>query len=254
MATAQCGADRWGVFVRKLAAVAWMLGVALAARAQPHTLDEVVSTRLDDLSATASMTITNNAALQSISKDLGMLFALKSITIQYREPGMFRADNKIGSLIMNGSVMFYTVPQLRLKKRTDMGATVSRRYSLLDLGIVTRSACPSLDARYLRDEHVDGYQTWVFEAKFREEKPAKYMLWVDPVRRIVLKREWYGADGALLGTFLHRDAREVAPGVWAPLRTEIVAADGRSAAMATYSDIKANTGVAAALFDVPAAK
>src|SRR5207253_902781 len=104
-------------------------------------------------------------------------------------------EGNIGSIVVNGCARHFRVPALHLSMRDDLGESPGKRYTLLDVGLLTRSSAAAIESRFLRDEKLGEIETRVFEASYRGDTANKYLLWVDPKTHVVAKREWFDTDG-----------------------------------------------------------
>lgn len=214
---------------------------------EPRLADCVVD-GVRDLEARVNVEKADLAKLEKINRDFGILYRLRDVTIRYKEPDKFRMENRLGVYIVNGSMRYIRVPQLGLRKRDDMGAELARRHSLLDVGLLTTSRLEQLDCRYLRSETIRGRRSLVFEARFGSEDTGSTILWMDPERRHVLRRQWLHGDGKVRATFDYLDPKEGLPGVWLPTRVEIRNGDGELAGVSAYRELKLNQGLPDDLF------
>ncbi|MCX6360805.1 MAG: hypothetical protein NT029_13405 [Armatimonadetes bacterium] len=224
-------------------------GIAVA---QTPELAEMAVAGVTDLRARLEVTRVDGAAMRTISPDLAMLFGLKALDIAYKEPSRFRAEARVGLLLVDGAALYYRVPQLGIKRRTDLGADLHRRHSLFDLGLLTKAKLEQLEGRRLRSEVVRGVEAQVFELRYRADREVRYLAWLDPVRKVTLRRQWYDRSSRLKGTFDYLDVSEAAPGICVPRKIEVRTAAGALAGVAVYSDVVVNGGLADALFEIPA--
>ena len=235
-----------------LAALACSFAFRLPAVAQAPELERMVVTGVADLRARVEVTRVDSAAMRSVSPDLAMLFGLNALDIAYKEPSRFRAEARVGLLVVDGATLYYRVPQLGIKRRTDLGADLHRRHSLFDLGLLTRAKVDQMDGRRVRTEVVHGVEAQVHELRYRADRDTRYIAWLDPVRKVTLRRQWFDRSNRLKGTFDYLDISEAAPGVYVPRRIEVRTATGSLAGVAVYSDVIVNGGLADALFEIPA--
>src|SRR5262249_40208326 len=128
------------------------------------------------------------------------------------------------------------------------GESPGKRYTLFDIGVLTPSALAVMESKYLRSEVQDGVTAQVFEMNYRGDDTSRFTIWVDLVRRVVLKRAWYNGSGKLKAVFLYQEHRQVRPGLWAPTRLEIRNGEDAVAGVTSYSDLKVNQGLDDKLF------
>ena len=216
--------------------------------------EDLATAVVSDIQATMSVVKADQSELRKISKDFGMAYRLKSVTLRFKRPGKLRMEGRIGQepalYIVNGSTRYYSVPRLKLAKKDDLGDSPGKRYSLLELGIVSRGDLAAIQPKYLRTEALDGVNTPVFEVGYKGDESFKYILWIDPRTHVILRRDWLDSAGKLRATFLHHDPKEIAPGVWLASRLEIRTGDGTTAAITEYTDVKVNQNLSDSLFDI----
>ena len=229
-----------------------VLFLVLAARADSPRYDDLATALISDLQATVTATRADQAELRKINKDFGMAYRLRSVVLRFKRPGKLRMDGRIGQetalYIVNGSTRYYCIPKLNIKNRDDLGNSPGKRYSLLELGIVSRGDLAGVQAKYLRAESLDGSPCHVFDFLYKGDDSLRYTLWIDPQTRVIRKREWYDSAGKLRASFLHLDPKEVTPGTWMPTRVEIRNGEGTLAATIDYSEVKVNQNLDDSLF------
>jgi outer membrane lipoprotein-sorting protein len=142
------------------------------------------------------------------------------------------------------------VPQLKLKQKDDLGDSPGKRYTLFDIGLLTPSGLAVIESKYLRTESVDGTSAQVFEMNYRGDETSHFTVWVDPARRVVLKRAWHDAAGKLKAVFLYQDHVQVRPGLWVPTRLEVRNGEDAVAGVTSYSDLKINQGLDDSFFAI----
>lgn len=218
------------------------------------TFEEMATAKVNDVQASVNVEKADQEELKKIGRDFGMAYKLKSIVMRFKKPSKLRMEGKIGSspalYIVNGQTRFYSLPQIGIKKKDDLGASPGRRYSLLELGLISSQEASDAKAKYLREESMGDKPAHVFEVGYRGDDTMKYVLWVDPSSHVILKRDWLDGAGKLKATFNYREVKEVSSGVWVPTRIEIVNSEGNVAGITTYSEVKVNQGIPDSLFEI----
>ncbi len=99
----------------------------------------------------------------------------------------------------------------------------TRRHSLLDFcGLLTREMFEFTRARFVRPEKREGSDAVVYDLTYWGVDDGSYQrVWLDPARRVALKREVYDRDGKLKTVYLYSKLRQVTRGLWVPERLEI---------------------------------
>ncbi len=216
------------------------------------TIEDLASTNVLDLQATVQVSKADSMALEQINRDFALAYKLLrgATTLTYKDPNKLRLKNRIALVVYNGATRYINFPPLPAARK-EVGDAPTRRYSLLDIGLLTKAGLGSSMSRHLRDEMLDGVPTSVYEMTFRDDDSTRYVVWVHPTRQITLKREWYDSADKLKATFAYKDALEIAPGIWAPTSLEIRNGSGALAGTMKYTDIKVNQGLMDDLFNIP---
>jgi outer membrane lipoprotein-sorting protein len=223
-----------------------------AATLSPDTplLDQFASKSLVDLEAHVSVVSAEQSELAKINRDFGMAYRLKSLIMRYKEPNKLRMEGSIGTLIINGAARHFRVPAIKLSRTDDLGESPGKRYTLMDVGLLTHGSLAVGQSRYVKDEAVGDVQARVFEMTYKEDASVRYLLWIDPKTHIIAKREWYDGSGKRKASFFYQQPKQVAADLWVPTRIEIRNCENVVAAVTAYSDVKVNQGLDEALFKI----
>jgi outer membrane lipoprotein-sorting protein len=213
-------------------------------------LDQLASHSLQDLEARVQVVSADQTELAKINRDFGMAYRLRALTMRYKEPNKLRMEGTIGSIIINGSARQFRVPAIKLLKTDDLGASPGKRYTLMDVGLLTAGGLASVQSRYLHDESIGELSTRKFELTYKDDDSVRYIVWIDPKTHLIAKREWFDGAGKRKATFLYQEPKQVAPDIWAPTRIEIRNVEDAVAAVTSYSDVKVNQGLDDALFKI----
>jgi len=227
-----------------------------AAEPIPDITDSIA--RLADLALTVHVNNYDPKELEKIGKDFARSYALRTLTLLFKQPDKMRLDGKssvLGEamLIQNGAIRYYSVPKLNLHNREDLKNSPSRRQSLLEYGgIVTPSTLAFMQAHYVQHDELEGVDTRVFDLTYKGTTAASshFRVWIDSKTHVTLKRAWYDSEGKLKATFFYADPHEVSPGLWLPSHIEVKNAEGVTAATTTLEDPQVNQGLNDDLFNV----
>lgn len=219
-----------------------------ASRDETPRLEDLAARNVTDLEATVKVERAEIGELQKISRDWAILYQLRDVTVRYKEPDKVRMENRVGLFILNDPHRYLRVPALGLTRRDDLGESLSRRYSLFDLGVITQRAATLLQSRFLRTEGAPDGRIEVFEVCYRGNDSARYVVWIDPKRHVVVKRQWFDGDGTLRAEFQYQAPAECAPGVWVPTRVLVRNGSGTLAGITAYHDVRVNQGLSEDLF------
>jgi outer membrane lipoprotein-sorting protein len=218
------------------------------------SFEQMATSRVADLEASVNVLKADQDELKKIGKDFGLAYRLKNIVMWFKKPSKLRMEGKIGQqaalYIVNGATRFYSIPAIRLQKKDDLGAAAGKKYSLIEVGLISRMELASASGKYLRDEDVEGAHSHVFEVTYRGDNTTRYVVWIDPRTHVIRKREWYDGSGKLKAVFNYREVKEVSEGIWVPTKIEILNSDGVLAGVTTYSGLKVNQDLEDSLFQI----
>lgn len=212
----------------------------LAQESNPGSLSDYAVEVIRDIEARVVVEKADLEQLEKINKDFGIIYRLREVTVRYKEPDKFRLENRLGVFIVNGSTRYIRVPQLGLRRRDDLGAELSRRHSLFDMGVLTTRRLGDFRWTAVGHERLDDQPMAVFEATFRDTDSVRYRLYMDPQRKCVRRRVWLGDSDTLRAVFDYLEPREVMPSVWVPTRVEVRNSSQTLAGVARYLDLKVN--------------
>ncbi len=218
-------------------------------------------TAIQDLQATMTVTQTDTKELDKIGKDFSLIYRLKNIALYYKSANRLRIEGSShvygdALLISNGPAVFYAVPRLRIRKTDDLTDAPVRRQSLLELaGILSPETLLLMQAAFVKTDTLDGKPGGaaleLYDLKYLgKPNGPRYRIWLDPVSRVTLRREWYDGSGKLRATFAYVGPHEVAPHVWLPTRCEVRNCDGNLAATLTIAEAKVNQKLGDDLFEI----
>ncbi len=237
-----------------VAVLVCLISLEPANAAVPTDIRAYVCQKLDDFTATGVVVSSNQRELEKINKDFGFLYRFSKVLMRYKEPNKVRIEGSVegtkGVYIVNGSVQIVSVPKIRLNTRRDFGKSPGKRKSLVDVGLISDYYLTYTNFRFLREGVVDGTPVGVFEMTYkdRDEDSSRHIFYIDPVTKVIRKRDSYRQDGTFQAVYYYRDVLQVAPGIWFPTRIEVQNADRKLAGVTRYENIKVNTGLADALF------
>lgn len=225
---------------------------AQAARISPN-IQDYVSDKLDDFSATMRVLSHDDRAGQKINKDFGLIYKIKGdITIRYKEENKMRLDGFVAAnkiiFIVNGTRQY--VSSLGLRDNRDLGESPGKRKTLLDVGLISAGYLAYTEAQFQGMRPVEGVMCALFRISYRNKNldTSHRLVWIDPKTKVTLKREEYSQEGKLNATFLYKEPQEVKPGVWFPSRIEVFNNEGQKAGATAYRNVKINQGLEDSLF------
>jgi hypothetical protein len=231
-----------------------LIFIAGGAQAE-EALQSYAQPALHDFTATAEIVQKNDDELRKIDTNFAQGYRFHQSTIQYKEPLKLRVDSKAGLFsvryVINGKRKATQVPGLGINKVKDITGRPGEEQGMLDSGIMTPGfLADSVASRFIGKEKMDGQTVPNFEFWYTDEKHSRHhTVWIDPVKRFILRHDVYNRSGTLKMRYLLKQPVEVA-GVWVPTRVEVYNASGRLAAVTRYTSVKVNTGLSESLFRI----
>ena len=232
---------------RLLLAAAVLLGLAPGLFAAPD-ISGAVNTRIKDLRASATLGEADLEVLAKIGKDYANAYRAKAMETYFKEPGRIRFEAKaIGitfTQVINGNTQYTSV--LGLKRKTVVSTRPMNRQGSMEIGFVTPSALKDFTAKFLRQERF----AQVFELRYKQRdlRDRKMLVWLDPAKKVLVRRELYHGDGRLKARFNYSTPKEAAPGIWIPTRITVQNGQGAFGGATTYGNFRVNTGLSESLF------
>lgn len=229
-------------------------GVAAPLRASDSpSLEALATASVERLEAVVRIEVLDSQELGKLGRDASLAYRLLKgkTTFSYASPDKLNLRNRILHAVVNGRRQFLHAPPLINKRKTESDDSVTRRFSLLNVGILVKAGLEQAQTRRLRSETLGGRPCEVFEVVFEWDSAASYVFWVDVERRMLLKREWRTKEGELKASFVVSKSSEPAPGFWAPSEVEVRTEKGALAARIVVEEMKVNSPQDDALFEIP---
>lgn len=231
------------------------IGLAAGAALAQPSISSLTQPGLKDLSFTWVVESANQAELAKINRDFAQSMRIKRSTVEMMEPFMLRMESTVEDsqviFIVNGGKKVTRIPRSGLVARDDVSRAPGKRQTWFDFGILTPSLFSNyFSAKFLRTEaRGDLNGTHVFDIAYVASlnDKTRHRIWIDPTRKIVRKREWYGQDGTLRAVFSYQSPIQ-SNGQWVPSRLVVTNASGRQAGVSVFQNIRANGGIAASRF------
>jgi len=213
----------------------------------------MVQDRLRDLQMDVKAEGVRLGELRKINEDFANAYRFKWMKAYYKEPFKLRLESEVLSrritYILNGGIKVVIAPGQRV--RDDVSNSPGKRQTPLDFGFITPAVAKQLDARFEREEKEGGITLYVFTLKWNYgDDKSTHIVWLDPQRRITVRRVWYSGTGKYRARFEYKEPVEAAPGIWIPTRAEVYNASQRFGGRTVNSHIKVNQGLDDSLFAV----
>ncbi|HHX40915.1 MAG TPA: outer membrane lipoprotein-sorting protein [Armatimonadetes bacterium] len=236
-----------------LCAMLILCGALSAPVAAAPSITSSINTRIRDLQASAVLNEANLAALKKIGKDYADAYRAKTMESSFKEPGKLRFEAKAVGItftqVVNGNQIHTSV--LGIRSTRDISTRPQSRLTTLELGFIAPSALRDYTTKYLRKQTLHNTSCQVYELRYRQkdQRTKKTLLYVDPAKKVLVRRELYRPDGSLKARFTYLNPKQVAPGIWLPTRITVHNGAGELGGVTTYSNFRVNTGLADTLFE-----
>ncbi len=180
------------------------------------------------LHATLKFSDVDEKQVASLNADFARILTWHELALSYTKPNRLTltattpAQVKV-TLLASEEMQRYSAGDNDKVAVQDLSVAPDRRLTLLDLcGVLTPEMFNFMRARFVRRETVDHVDAVVYDLTFWRGAGGAYQrAWIDPGRRILVKRSTYDRSGKLKATSTYRKPAEVAPGVWLPTRVEV---------------------------------
>ena len=226
-----------------------MLAVAVAYALISVPFGSTVSERLQDVSFDIQIIEGNRSELRKINQDFANAYEQDSAKVKYKEPLLFLIESSMngqkGTYLINGDTAQWRVPRLGINSKIKIGDSPGKRQSLLDFGVISVSMSEHfLSGVFVKDDSGRA----VFDLSYlRSTDSSRHRVWVDLVKKVIMKREWYGQNGLLMATFEYYDHKE-SNGIWFPSGVRVYNKDQKLAGISKYANVKVNAGISDDVF------
>ena len=205
---------------------------------------------INDLQANLQVTLIDPKPLEAIDKEVARLYALHNVSLQYKAPDRLRLNAnspKDGreSLLFNAEQRLFTVEKGKNGKEQNLADSPARRSFLYEYcGLLTPDMFDTLRARFVKQEKLQNIPTVVYDLTYWGMDEGPYSrVWIDPERRILLRKESFDRDSKLKTVFIYRQPTELAPDLWLPGSVEMADAKGKIFATIKIAAGRANRGI-----------
>lgn len=208
---------------------------------------------LRDFSFVADVKVGNQGELKKIGKDFGLAYTADDVTIRCKDTfklrGEMRFDDTTIIYIENRNEKAFQVPHLPRKKENVANAP-GKQQNVFDFGLLTPDLFETfMDAKFVRNDRATGDAVFDVTYNPKYNDTSRYRIWIDPARKIITKKEWFGQDGNLRATFTFDKPSQV-NGLWVPTEATVINAEGKLAGRFAYTRWKVNSGLPDSLFKV----
>lgn len=227
-------------------------GLAIAEEAKRR------DTGYGDFSTVATMTLQNAQGQTSVRKMTVQTLEVPSVgeksLIVFLEP----ADTRDTALLSysykeEADDQWIYLPSMRRVRRiasgNKSGSFVGSEFSYED---ISPQQVEKYTYNYLRDEDLDGQDSYVIERFPRDARSSGYtrqVLWIDKEEYRPLKAENYDRRDSLLKTLTFSDYQQYEDRFWRPLQTEMVNHQNGKSTLIEYEEYTFGAGLDESMFD-----
>ena len=219
---------------------------------QDTKIEDYIPAGIKDLTLTAKIVKGDQVELKKINKDFGASYRFEKTTLSFKPPFKMRAESKVEDTsvvyIVNGTDMIMKLGSLKSKQ--NLANRPGRRQTTLETGVLTADLFGSLyTAQFIEDDKATG--TAVFDLTYGngDVDKSRSRVWLDRTKKYIVRREWFNQQGVQLATFEY-SAPQPFGDVWIPTHMEVKNGEGHLAGVTDYVDIKLNSGLDDALFEI----
>lgn len=211
-----------------------------------------VQPKLKDVSFTVKVGTSDQRELAKINSDFAQSYKFKQTNVYAKEPFKLRLEAKVEDqyvlFILNGINRWVKVPSVNIKTKENLAKSPGKRQTWLDFGIVTPALFTDLfDAKFVRNDRETGAAVFDLTYPASMDDTSRQRVFIDPAKKVVARREWYGQDGKLKAIFTY-EAPVEKNGVWIASKLTVRNADGKVAGVSSYTNLKVNSGLADSMF------
>ncbi len=237
--------------VLKEGIVVMSVGMFISYGPQTPQIQSFVDSNVNDISLEAKIVKGDQSELKKINKDFGASYQFKGSKLSFKVPFKMRAETKIEdsniTYILNGGEL--TMKFGTFKSKQHLENKPGRRQTPIEIGILTSDIVNELvDAKFVETSNVDHTVAFDLTYKQKDLDLSRNRIWMDPVKKFIVRREWFNQEGQPMATFSFSRPIQVS-GVWIPTHMEVQNRDKVVAGVTDYIDIKVNSGLDDSLFD-----
>lgn len=223
----------------------------IGANQSAPSIENYVQDDLKSLSFVARVIKANQKELRKINETFGQSYKFDTTAVFYKDPFKLRLEANVEDTsilyILKGDTQVIKVPRAGISTHQNLAHAPGRRQTLLDFGLLASSLFKDLfSATYVRKDRETGAQ--VFDIRYQgNDDASRSRIWVDPVRRIIVKREWFNQADVQLATFFYSRPEKV-NGIYVPTMLTVRNTDNVIAGVTEYNRLQVNADVSESLF------
>ncbi|MES1227676.1 MAG: hypothetical protein ABUL72_03340 [Armatimonadota bacterium] len=229
----------------------FVASLILAAAPAPD-ISSYLQPKLKDVSFVVKVGSSNQKELAKINKDFAQSYRFKQTNVFAKEPFKLRLEAQVEDqsivFILNGASRWIRVPSAHISQKENLAKSPGKRQTWLDFGILTPGLFTGLyESKFVRNDRESGAAVFDLTYLPSLDDTTRQRVFIDPDKKVVSRREWYGQDGKLKAIFSYEAPIQKA-GVWISSKLTVKNADGKVAGVSSYTDLKVNSGLSENLF------
>jgi len=212
---------------------------------------------IHDLQVSLHVTGPNGKAPDVGDKDLNRLYAQHDVTLMYKDADQMRLsapDPKAGTdvLVVNDDERSFAVGPSKKVGRQDLSSSPEKRTFLFEFcGLLTTDIFDTMRARFVKQESLEGVPTLVYDLTYWGLDDGPYhRIWIDAEKRLIRKRESFGADSKLKRITFYRQPTAVASYLWLPGQVDVQDGNHKPLVSFKISKPQANQGIPDSVFTI----
>lgn len=224
----------------------------LALGFQNPSISQFVDSGLRDLKMTVRVVKGDQRELAKINKDFGQAYRIESTLVQIKEPMKLKVESEVddinASYTINGSRRMFKFKSL--KQVQDLSSSPGKLQTSFDFGILTSSLFNSLySAKFLRIDRATGAAVFEFRYQAQNLDTSSSRVWIDPEKKIIIKREWFNQENRQLATFLYSNPKKYGS-IWLNTKVTVKNVDDKVAGITQIEGVSVNSGISDSVFDL----
>ena len=212
---------------------------------------------LHDLQLQMHVTTPDGKSPDTGDKDLDRLYAQHDVIMDYKESNQLRMSatapkDGAETLLVNDDHRSFATGSAKKVAHEDLSSSPTKRTFLFEFcGVLTRDIFDTMRARYVKQESLDGTQTLIYDLTYWGMDDGPYhRIWIDPARRVILKRASFGADSKLKRITWYKQPTEIAANLWIPSLVDVQDANHKTMTTIKISKPLANHGILDSVFTI----
>ncbi len=231
-----------------------LAATALVGNADPD-VNDIIQTKFEDAQYTLKIVDAKFAELAKVDDDYTAQYRFKEAKVAMKDPLKLRVEATIQDAtvvtLYNGYELTYRIPRNNLKTTQNLQKSIGRLTTTMELGSILTPVLMKdiFDAKYVRTDRATGNYVFDLTYKKKYDNTTRHRIWVDPQKRYITKREWWGqGSNPRLKAIISYEDPIGRDGVWLPTKATARNVDNKVAGITQCVDVKINQGIPDSVF------